>query len=60
MDNNRGEIQQPRSGAETVETMRPMPRPKRMFERQQDAYKTEMERIKKYMEKFNKANQLKP
>ena len=57
---DRGKIQQPRSGAETVETMRPMPRPKRMVERQEDAYKAEMERIKKYMEKFNKANQLKP
>tara|TARA_R100001086_G_scaffold105089_1_gene52792 strand:+ start:6 stop:167 length:162 start_codon:yes stop_codon:yes gene_type:complete len=49
-----------RQAQETVETMRPMPRPERMFERQEDAYKKEMERIKEYMKKFNKANQLKP
>ena len=55
MANNRGEIQQPRSGAETVETMRPMPRPKRMFERQQDAYDAAMENIEKNMQKFKDA-----
>ena len=65
MANNRGEIQQPRSGAEPAETMRPMPRPntkrpmsrpKRMFERQQDAYDAAMENIEKNMQKFNDAD----
>ena len=49
-----------RQAQETAETMRPMPRPKRMFERQQDAYDAAMEIYEKNMEKFNKANQLKP
>ena len=45
-----------RQAQETAESMRPMSRPKRMFERQQDAYDAAMENIEKNMQKFKDAD----